>query len=258
MASVTEKLPDMPAAHQPPMTVPVEPYEPPPYTPVGFSEPPLAAPVESAGPPPPAPVKPYESPSHSPVDFSEPSPAAPVDFSEPPPTAPVVPYQPVPSPPQQSGRPGSWVGLVVVFAIVWLVAVVAVYVQVRERAESEESATAAAQPVMAAPPAPPTATAAGDLTWPELWPKPADAEAELRSSVDGLPTVIHFENLSGETVTIMWLDYDHQRVRYLDLSYRQGYDQQTYTGHVWVVIRADGTTTAVYQAEAASSRATIR
>ncbi|GAA4608049.1 hypothetical protein BJY16_006646 [Actinoplanes octamycinicus] len=106
--------------------------------------------------------------------------------------------------------------------------------------------------------APPTVAAPAEPAATGLEALPADAESRLTSATDGASTSIHFTNETADPVTIMWLGYDRKRVFYTELPPGQGYDQQTYTGHVWVVTRADGTAIAVFQATAEPARATIR
>lgn len=103
-----------------------------------------------------------------------------------------------------------------------------------------------------------TATATAAAGRPEIPALPGSAEQDVRNAANGAATSIRFVNSSPATVTVMWLDYGHQRVRYADLAPGRSYEQQTYTGHVWVVTRADGTAIAVYEAAAEPGVAVIR
>lgn len=95
-------------------------------------------------------------------------------------------------------------------------------------------------------------------SWAELTALPPSAEATAEDATDGAPTWIRFTNETAGTVTVWWLDYDSQRVRYADLPAGRGYDQQTYAGHVWVLTRPDGAAIALYRATPAPALAVIR
>jgi Tol biopolymer transport system component len=57
-----------------------------------------------------------------------------------------------------------------------------------------------------------------------------------RSTSGDTPTSITFNNVSGRTVDVYWLDYEGNRVYYNTLAPGQGYTQQTYLTHPWVII----------------------
>jgi len=207
---VTEKLPDIPQAYQPPL-----------HTPVDAHEPPVTPPADAP--------QPYQ------VQFPLPYPP---------------PYQ------QQRGT-RSRAGLVIGAVVLALVVLGGLVVMVAQPGPREEAAPAAAAPVAVPEEALPAGEPA-DTALPELAALPAGAESQPREATNGTATSIRFVNSTAEQVTVNWLDYRQKRVRYTDLAPGQGYEQQTYSGHVWVVTRSDGTTIAVYEATAEASRAVIR
>jgi Tol biopolymer transport system component len=50
------------------------------------------------------------------------------------------------------------------------------------------------------------------------------------------PSTIDFNNVSGRTVDVYWLDYDGNRVHYNTLANGQGYTQETWITHPWVIV----------------------
>jgi hypothetical protein len=220
VGQVSEQPPPAPTSGPPPTALPMG-YQPPP--------PPTALPMGYQ--PPPGPAGPHEPPVDPPIEAYRP-----------------IAYQ---LPPPRTVHPGR-IALLALLALVLAVGGATVLFGLAD----EDPPSAAGPPTAAAAPAPPV-TATLDLAWPELTAEPESAEPELHSSQTGAPTVVHFENLSGETVTVSWLDYADTPVRYSDLPDRQGYDQDTYSGHVWVVTRADGSTE-MYTASSSPSRVVIR
>ncbi|MEU4157227.1 hypothetical protein [Actinoplanes sp. NPDC026670] len=218
---MSEQPPPAPTSGPPPTTLPMG-YQPPP--------PPTALPMGYQ--PPPGPAGPHEPPVDPPIEAYRP-----------------IAYQLPPTRKAHRGR----TALLALFALVFVAGAVGV---ILVTAADGDPPPASGPAAAAAAPAPPV-TATLDLTWPEIRAEPESAEPELRSSQTGGPTVVHFENLSGETVTVSWLDYGNTPVRYSDLPDRQGYDQDTYSGHVWVVTRADGSTQ-MYTASSSPARVVIR
>ncbi|GAA4974800.1 hypothetical protein [Actinoplanes utahensis] len=176
----------------------------------------------------------------------------------------VVPGQ-VPQPPVPPRGTRSRSGLVVaavVLGVTLLGGLVAISAQLRTREETPppsvpavvpQDTTATAAATATATAAPPPAAAL-----PELTALPPSAETEDREVTYGDVTSIRFVNVSAEPVTVLWLDYQKQRVRYMDLTPGQSYDQTTYAGHLWVVTHADGAAVALYQATAEAAQAVIR
>jgi hypothetical protein len=60
-----------------------------------------------------------------------------------------------------------------------------------------------------------------------------------RSISGDTPASITFDNQSGETVAIYWLDYTGARVLYNTLTSGQSYPQGTWITHPWVAIDSD-------------------
>ncbi|WIM93091.1 hypothetical protein ACTOB_005057 [Actinoplanes oblitus] len=155
---------------------------------------------------------------------------------------PIVAYQPPPPPPDRKRT-----GLIVAASVLGALLAAGGALVVLRAAPADPAPPAAAAPVGPA--------AAGTA---ELAAVPAGDEWRLKSAENGATTSIHFSNETAGPVKILWLGYDRERVFYTELAPGQGYDQQTYAGHVWVVTRADGTTIAAFQATAAPARATVR
>lgn len=63
---------------------------------------------------------------------------------------------------------------------------------------------------------------------------------EVSSPKTGAPTSVYFQNNSSTTVFIYWMNFQGQRVYYYTLQPGQGYSQQTYYRHVWVVSNQAG------------------
>ncbi|MEV4479725.1 hypothetical protein [Micromonospora coxensis] len=82
---------------------------------------------------------------------------------------------------------------------------------------------------------PPKPSASDQSRPDELEPLPPSQEPSLRSSSGGPETFVDFVNTRGTLVVVHWLDYGGQRQRYAVLRPGQGYRQQTYVGHPWVV-----------------------
>ncbi|SCG63307.1 hypothetical protein [Micromonospora halophytica] len=89
-------------------------------------------------------------------------------------------------------------------------------------------------------PTPPRPPAPEEPRPDELEPLPPSQEPSLRSSSGGPETFVDFVNTRGTLVVVHWLDYGGQRQRYAVLQPGQGYRQQTYVGHPWVVTDGDG------------------
>ncbi|OWT77647.1 hypothetical protein CEY04_15645 [Achromobacter sp. HZ28] len=68
---------------------------------------------------------------------------------------------------------------------------------------------------------------------------PCEHEASLASIESHTPTEVTFLNDSDERVTVYWLGFDGNRVKYMDLAAGGSYRQQTYLSHPWVVAGAN-------------------
>ncbi|MEH0844753.1 hypothetical protein V6U81_20420 [Micromonospora sp. CPCC 205711] len=92
----------------------------------------------------------------------------------------------------------------------------------------------------------------------ELQPMPPSQEPALRSSSGGPETFIDFVNARGSQVVVYWLDYGGQRQPYAVLEAGQGYRQQTYVGHPWVVTDAGGTALVCFLPAPETKKAVVR
>ncbi|HEV2951381.1 MAG TPA: hypothetical protein VGZ51_04705, partial [Actinomycetota bacterium] len=63
---------------------------------------------------------------------------------------------------------------------------------------------------------------------------------QARSTEGVTPSSITFTNQSGETVRVLWLDYDGEEVLYTTLANGASYAQPTWLSHPWVLRTADG------------------
>lgn len=91
----------------------------------------------------------------------------------------------------------------------------------------------------------------------ELTPLPASREAGLRSVSNDQATAIEFVNNRSHEVTLYWLDYRGNRVRYRTLRPGTSYRQPTYVTHPWVVTNSYGRGLAVFLPDRNPARAVI-
>jgi hypothetical protein len=75
-----------------------------------------------------------------------------------------------------------------------------------------------------------------------------DTEPAARSHTSDAPATIKFDNGTYETVTLYWLDFSGQRVRYGTLGPGSALKQETYLTHPWIVTAADGQCLGIFQA----------
>jgi von Hippel-Lindau disease tumor supressor len=61
-----------------------------------------------------------------------------------------------------------------------------------------------------------------------------------------IPTSIRFENKSGKTIKIFWLDYSGNRKLYKVLEKDQAHNQQTYVTHPWLIAGDDDRAMQIY------------
>jgi dipeptidyl-peptidase 4 len=91
-------------------------------------------------------------------------------------------------------------------------------------------------------------------------PKPADVTGDLNprpSSRTGPSTEIVFVNRLAEDLDIFWIAPDGGRHSYGSVEAGRRRPQQTYSGHVWVVTKHDGTIVGVFEATEEGTRAVI-
>jgi hypothetical protein len=66
------------------------------------------------------------------------------------------------------------------------------------------------------------------------------AEEKGIKSVNGdVEAKIKFDNKSGKTVKVYWLDYDGNRKLYQTLKDEESYEQETFLTHPWVITDED-------------------
>lgn len=61
-----------------------------------------------------------------------------------------------------------------------------------------------------------------------------------------IPTTIRFENQTGKTAKIYWLDYSGNRKLYKVLAVGQAFDQKTYVTHPWLITGDDDRAMQIY------------
>ncbi|MEU4622043.1 hypothetical protein AB0G04_18970 [Actinoplanes sp. NPDC023801] len=200
----------------------------------------------------PEPPQPYEPPSSVPPDAYELRVVLPGDFPVVPPDDPVPAPSGVP-PRSQPGRRG-WAILVGAAFVLVLGTVVGQAIAGRDATDKPATATArqeaGADPDITTAPAP---------TVQELVALPGRSEVSRRWEYrGGALTSIYFVNDSPEKVTVNWISDDQERIRYTELEPGNGYHQQTYVGHAWVIAGPDGKAKAVYVATEAPGLVEIR
>ena len=81
----------------------------------------------------------------------------------------------------------------------------------------------------------------------------------LRSEISDQSTAIRFVNESGADKIVYWLNFDGLRVFYARLAPGEGYDQQTFVTHPWVVTSDSyGTCEALFTPAAVPTVAQLR
>jgi hypothetical protein len=66
------------------------------------------------------------------------------------------------------------------------------------------------------------------------------AEAQSRSLNSNTPTSFTITNHTSETLSVFWLNFQGQRVKYFDLGPGQTHNQGTFITHPWVVANLKG------------------
>jgi ATP-dependent Clp protease adapter protein ClpS len=69
---------------------------------------------------------------------------------------------------------------------------------------------------------------------------PCACERHLKSEGHAFPTSVMFTNLTPQNISVFWLDYNGERVAYRTLRSGEGYTQQTYISHPWVIVDSHG------------------
>jgi hypothetical protein len=73
-----------------------------------------------------------------------------------------------------------------------------------------------------------------------------DDEHDLVAQRSTRATTLWFQNRSGETRRLYWLNFDGARVLYSTLQPGERVEQQTYAGHPWVATNRDGQCIAIF------------
>lgn len=115
------------------------------------------------------------------------------------------------------------------------------------------SRPASPKPSAGSPKPRPTTPRPGELT-----PLPPSEEPNLRSAGGGPETFVDFVNARSEPVVVDWLDYGGRRQQYVVLQPGQGYRQQTYVGHPWVVTNGGGVGLVCFLPDRQTLRAVVR
>ncbi len=95
------------------------------------------------------------------------------------------------------------------------------------------------------------------LTFLLAWPALARAEkrhpaekAGTKSLEEKVKTSIRFENKSGQTVKVYWLDFEGKRKHYATVKDGAVWDQPTYLTHPWLITDENGDAWYVYYPDA--------
>jgi len=107
-------------------------------------------------------------------------------------------------------------------------------------------------------PAPPEAVPPPGWPYAQLEVTGCDQEPALRSVEAATVAVLQLVNASGQPLHVHWLDYSGQRQFYRALAPYEGFTQNTYLTHPWLVTDADGQCLAIYLPAANPGRAIVR
>jgi len=75
---------------------------------------------------------------------------------------------------------------------------------------------------------------------PVLRPLPPSVADNLISFNGGSSTYVNFINRLTAPIKVYWVDHEGKRIHYADVKPGESYRQQTYVGHPWEVVTADG------------------
>ncbi|WP_063710792.1 hypothetical protein [Actinokineospora enzanensis] len=78
-----------------------------------------------------------------------------------------------------------------------------------------------------------------------------------RSPASDHSVILTFANRLTISVAVSWVDFDGHEVFYRQLAPGESYQQQTFTGHVWVVRTENGTERERFAAPATDSEVSI-
>jgi hypothetical protein len=84
------------------------------------------------------------------------------------------------------------------------------------------------------------------------------AESNLRSAVSSQQTTVRFQNQTGFSLHIYWLDFSGIRKPYGDVEAGAEKIQPTFTGHIWVLTDMTGQCAAIVQAASTVATVTAR
>ena len=81
-----------------------------------------------------------------------------------------------------------------------------------------------------------TMSAQAQTRWMQTCPSPGN----IRSVDSKTKAIVNFSNNTGKTINIVWLDYEGKRKTYKTLNRGEVYEQQTFVGHPWLIVDANG------------------
>ena len=104
---------------------------------------------------------------------------------------------------------------------------------------------------------PPPMPIGGDPNEIALAPRSPSEEGALRSPPSETVTRVRFENRSGRTLDLFWLDFEGHRKHYGTIAAGGEIAQPTYVGHVWLLADGGGEGVALFVAERAAGLAVV-
>jgi hypothetical protein len=104
---------------------------------------------------------------------------------------------------------------------------------------------------------PPAMPVGGDPSEIGLAPRAAGDETGLKSPASDTVTRVRFENRSGRTLDLYWLDFEGHRKHYGTIAAGGEIAQPTYVGHVWLLADQNGDAVAIFVADRAPGLAVV-
>ena len=85
-----------------------------------------------------------------------------------------------------------------------------------------------------------------------------DRIVDIRSEGTGVYSVIEVDNRTADKVELIWIDFQGNRKHYKSVESGMTLEQSTFDGHVWVVVRPDGTDIGFWVAERRPGRVILK
>ena len=85
-----------------------------------------------------------------------------------------------------------------------------------------------------------------------------DRIVDIRSGGTGRYSIVEVDNRTAEKVELFWIDFEGNRKHYKSVESGTTLEQSTFEGHVWVVVKPDGTDVGVWIAERRPGRVILK